>query len=245
MAIKMEWLSVIYVAAAVFGAGVTLMDLLGVLGHGVHGAGGHDTGGHPVDGEGAGAGHDAGGHPVDDSLAGGGHDGHIAGAGHELPAGHGSSHADGTQHSSIVSQDPRLPRLNLGLRSLAAARTLVYFCLGLGPIGWIAIARGSTPSASLLWGLPAGVLFAAVGLGLRRLQRSVLDSQVREEELLMEPARVIVPITAGQIGKVRIIFGGRNVERYARARDASQSFPTGASVRIVSLTDEGVVVSEI
>ncbi|MGA2640870.1 MAG: hypothetical protein ABSG21_08190 [Spirochaetia bacterium] len=131
------------------------------------------------------------------------------------------------------------------MRTLAAARTLVYFSFGFGPIGWIASSFGSSPLTSLLWSVPTGALFAVTGLALRRFQGTVLDSQVHEEELLMERAEVIVPIARGQMGKVRVTLGGRYVERYARAQDAGESFPVGASVCIVSMTEECVIVSDV
>jgi hypothetical protein len=227
----MGWLVVVYVAATVFGAGVTLVDLLGFLGHGgSHDASGHDAGGHLSDG-------------VHDGPA-----GDHAGPGDHGQPSHSTDHSsvrqDASPHGSVLSQDPRRAGLNLGLRALAASRTLVYFCFGFGPIGWIAHSLGSSPLASVLWSVPTGALFAATGLALRHFQGTVLNSQVREEELLMERAEVIVPIARGQMGKVRVTIAGRWVERYARAQGAGESFPVGASVRIVSMTEECVIVSD-
>jgi hypothetical protein len=221
----MGWLVAVYIAATIFGVGVTLVDLLGFLGHG----GGHAAGSHDA------MGHDAAGHDAQTDH--GSHGSHDQPAHSQLPAGT-------QQQGSVLSHQPRRRGLNLGLRALTAARTLVYFSFGFGPIGWIAFSMHPSHIGSLLWSLPAGALFAAAGLSLRRIQGSVLDSQVREEELLMEKAEVIVPIAQGRIGKVRATLGGRFVERYARAVDGTASFPTGATVRIVSITEECVLVTE-
>jgi membrane protein implicated in regulation of membrane protease activity len=228
----MNWLVGVYIAATVFGAGITLIDLLGFVGHGV----GHDSGGHGAD-------HDAGGHGADHDA---GHDATHDGGGHGADhAGHAQLQENsGSPQASLVAHDPRPPRVELGLRALSTARTLVYFTFGFGPLGWIASAFGASPATSLFWSIPTGVLFAAVGLALRRLQRTVLDSQVREEELLEEAAEIVVPIEPARVGKVRVLVGGRYVERYARAEDPLASIARGTRVRVVGIGEDVFIVSE-
>jgi len=222
----MGWLLGVYIAASVFGAGVTLVDLLGFIGH---------EGGH--------LGHGAHGA------------GHTHGAGRGAHAAHGASHdtghppahagpGDQPPHASLVAQDPQPRGIELGLRALSAARTLVYFCFGFGPLGWIATAFGAAGARSLLWAIPTGVLFAATGVGIRAIQRSVLDSQVREEELLLEKAEVTVPIEPGSMGKVRALVAGRYVERYARARDPGSALATGTRVTVVEIAEDVVIVEQ-
>lgn len=212
----MGWLVGVYIAAAVFGGGITLIDLLGLLGHGGD-HGGADHGG---------SAHDAGAHHAGPTL-------HA----HE-------TEGRGTAQASLVAPDAQPPRAEIGLRVLSAARTLVYFCFGFGPIGWIASAFGAPPASSLLWSIPTGLLFAATGLALRRFQRMTLDSQVRDSDLLMETAEVVVPIEPSRVGKVRFMIGGGYVERFARARDPSVALAKGTRVRVVSSDEDGVVVSE-
>ena len=166
---------------AIFGVGVTVVDLLGLIG------GGSDDGGASD-----GAGGDGGGAPV--------------------------------------------------LSFLRWLRTLVYFCLGFGPFGLAAGAFGSGPVASLLWSLAGGVSMSVLARLFFRFQRTRLDSSLHDEELLMEPGTVIVPIAAGAMGKVRVLFGQSVTERYARAEDGAQEFVSGDRVVVSRITEQCVYV---
>ena len=185
--------------ATIFGAGVTVIDLLGLIGGGSEEAG---------DG---GAGEDAG--------AGGGE----SGAGGE-PGGHGGG--SGTPVLSF----------------LRWARVAVYFCLGFGPFGLAAGAFGSGAAGSLVWSLAGGTASAFLAHLFFRFQRTRLDSTLQDEELLLEPATVIVPIAAGGMGKVRVHFGQSTAERYARAEGAEQRFAVDDRVVISQVTDQCVYV---
>lgn len=194
--------------ATIFGAGVTVVDLLGLIGGGSEDAGD----GAPGDGasaEGVGAGEDAG--------AGGAE----SGAGGE-PGGDGAG----------------APVLSF----LRWARVAVYFCLGFGPFGLAAGAFGSGAAGSLAWSLAGGTASAALAHLFFRLQRTRLDSSLQDEELLLEPATVIVPIAAGGMGKVRVHFGQSVAERYARAERADQRFAVDDRVVISQVTDQCVYV---
>ena len=172
---------------AIFGVGVTVVDLLGLIG------GGSDDGGaSDGDGDGAGAGGDGSAAPV--------------------------------------------------LSFLRWLRTLVYFCLGFGPFGLAAGAFGSGPVASLVWSLAGGVSMSVLARLFFRLQRTRLDSSLHDEELLMERGTVIVPIAAGGMGKVRVLFGQSVTERYARAEDGAQAFASGDRVVVSRITEQCVYV---
>ncbi len=164
---------------AIFGVGVTVVDLLGLIGAGA----GDDQ---------AGAQDDGGGAPV--------------------------------------------------LSFLRWLRTLVYFCLGFGPFGLAAGAFGSGPVGSLVWSLAGGVSMSVLARLFFRFQRTRLDSSLHDEELLMEPGTVIVPIAAGSMGKVRVLFGQSVTERYARAEDSSEEFASGEQVVISRITQQCVYV---
>jgi membrane protein implicated in regulation of membrane protease activity len=179
---------------AIFGVGVTVVDLLGLIG------GGSDAAGASGGDQGGGGGDDQGG---------GGQAG-VSGA----------------------------PVLSF-LRWL---RTLVYFCVGFGPFGLAAGAFGSGPVGSLLWSLAGGVSMSILARQFFRFQRTRLDSSLRDEELLMEPGTVIVPIAAGSMGKVRVHFGQSVAERYARGDDAAEHFAAGDRVVIARVTEQCVFV---
>jgi hypothetical protein len=183
------WLQGLYVFSAIFGIGVTFVDMLGILG------GGHDHG-----------------------------------AGHHADP--GDTAHDGAQHSAPT------PLLSI-LRYL---RMAVYFSLGFGPLGLIATATGAGALGSLAWAVPGGLAAAALAHAFFRFQQRDLDSSVRDEELLFERGRVIVPLSSTTMGKVRIKLGQAVVERYALAEDAGDAFRTDDVIEIVRVEDDCVYV---
>ena len=190
--------------AAIFGVGVTVIDLLGLLGGGsddsgaADGSGGDDSGGTEGAGDGQGGA--------------GGQDGAVGAVGAPV------------------------------LSVLRWVRTLIYFCLGFGPFGLAAGWFGSAPVASLIWSVAGGVSMSVLARLFFRFQRTRLDSTLRDDELLMEPGTVIVPIAAGSMGKVRVLFGQSVTERYARAEDQAEEFGAGARVVISRVTEQCVYV---
>ena len=177
--------------AAIFGVGVTVIDLLGLIGGG--------------SGEDGGDGGDQGDNGGED-----GSQGEVGGA----------------------------PVLSF----LRWARTLVYFCLGFGPFGLAAGAFGSGIGGRLGWSLAGGAAMAVLARLFFRFQRTRLDSSLQNDELLMEPATVIVAIAAGGMGKVRVHFGQSVAERYARAEQADQNFAVDDRVIVSQVTDQCVYV---
>ena len=177
--------------AAIFGVGVTVIDLLGLIGGG--------------SGEDGGDGGDQG-----DNGGGDGSQGEVGGA----------------------------PVLSF----LRWARTAVYFCLGFGPFGLAAGAFGSGFGGRLAWSLAGGAATAVLARLFFRFQRTRLDSSLQDEELLLEPATVIVAIAAGGMGKVRVHFGQSVAERYARAEQADQEFAVDDRVVVSQVTDQCVYV---
>ncbi len=263
---KVDFLFASYIAAAIFGVGITIVDMFGIFGH--HGQASDHSDGRA--GDHAGADHsDAGGHHGEADHSGGVFDTSISSTGDSVyDSGHGETHAGHVQGDPIHSghdyashehgtteqvtekgDRAALPPTDtkqqgsLLIRALGIIRNVVYFCFGFGPIAWLARVLGQGEPASLLFGLGAGVLFAAGGVAVRKLQRNVLDSQIQEAELYMEPATVIVPIEPGRLGKVRIDIAGVNVDRFAVASDTKASYPVGARVRIVEVDEDRVTVS--
>lgn len=177
---------------AIFGVGVTLIDLLGLIGSGGQADGG-DDGSAADDGAGEeGGGEDSGGAPV--------------------------------------------------LSFLRYVRTAIYFCLGFGPFGLASTAVGSGPVGSLIWALAGGSAVSVLARLFFRLQRTELDSSIKEEELLFEQATVIAPIADGGMGKVRISLGQSVAERYALAENPEERFAVDARVQVAQVTERCVYV---
>ena len=232
----MGWLLSVYIGAAVFGVGVTLVDLFGLLGDhdGSHdGASGHEADGQVEDGGGdaGGDGDHAGGEsppePDSTSAAAGDHDA-----------------AEATDHDGSVTGHDRTDRRSALLGLLTVVRSVIYFCLGFGPVGWFALATSGSAVTSLYWSVPVGVAALFGTRALRRFMRRELNSQIASSELLMERGVVTVSIGAGELGRVRIKLGDVYVERFARAAAKETAIHTGTSVRVTDVSDECVYVEE-
>ena len=158
---------------------------------------------------------------------------------HGADGGHGSHdshshHGDATQAGAHSGW-----HVLLMLRYLP---TLVYFALGFGPLGLAAEATGAGILGSLASAVPGGLVAAWLAQAFWRWQQRDVDSSVREHELLLERARVLVPLSSTAMGKVRLRVGPMLVERYALAEDEWEAFRTNDVVEIVRVTDECVYV---
>ncbi len=185
-------LHLIYIFTTAFGVGVTLLDIIGIVGHLSDSATDHNL---PQD------------HPDDTNT----------------------HHSDGGSHSPVLS-------------ALYYLRIFVYFCLGFGPLGWMAEMTGYSTISTLLWAVPGGLVSAGLANAVFKFQRKDLDSSVRVEDLFLGKARVIVPISQGEMGKVRITFGQSVTERYAMAENAEENLPTDMEVEVVRVTDDCIYV---
>ncbi len=248
----MDGLLTLYIATAIFGVGVTIVDMFGILGSQSDddSDGGDEAAGDDADGDfdaddggdfddgdfDADDGGDDDGDIDDGDVDDGDDDGDIEGDNDEGD----TSHNEG----SIVAHDNIKHKKNPVLKFLSYLRTLVYFSFGFGPVGWIVFSTGQSGLSSLLYSIPAGIVFAVAGRLLKRLQTHELDSQVKDAELLMERAEVLVTIGSGQMGKIRVDLDNTYIERYAKAKDNTAVYPVGTEVRVVSLTDEYLIVSD-
>jgi membrane protein implicated in regulation of membrane protease activity len=258
-----------YITCTIFGIGVTLIDMIGIVGdvfheggsHGDHGGAHGDHGG--LHGDHAGDHGDHGGfhgdHAGDHGDHVGDHGDAVSDHGH-LGDSHGThegAHTDQTsdhghhiattgthgEKSSVSAHDTYVERNVVG-QVLSIARSLVHFSLGFGPVGLVALATGRGTLSSLAWSVPVGTVAMIGGRLLRRLQRQQLNSQLTTEDLIMEKGEVLVSIGEGQLGKVRILVDGIYAERYARASDPVKSLPVGTPVRVIDFSDECVYVEE-
>jgi membrane protein implicated in regulation of membrane protease activity len=228
----MSGLLPLFIGTTIFGVGVTIIDILGLLG---------SQSGESSDDADADIDSDADGDTDTDTDT----DADVnadtdADSGAEGES--GSEDGEGDTSQSIVAHDYS-PKKNVLLKILSVLRNLVYFCFGFGPVGWFTISTGSGEIESLAWAIPVGIVTLVGARLIKIIQRKKLDSQVHESELLMEKAEVLVTIEKGELGKVRIFYGNTVIDRYAKARDVSERFPVGSNVRVISLTDEYVVVS--
>ena len=214
----------LYWFTAILGVGVTVVDLLGLLG-----AGGQTDGGQ-ADG---GTGGDDGAAAVD-----AGADSGSEPAGGESVSGESAGSEAGGGESAGGESVGGAPVLSF----LRYVRTAIYFCLGFGPFGIASAAFGSGAAGSLLWALAGGAGTAVLARLFFRLQRKELDSSIAEEELLFEEATVIAPIADGGMGKVRIRLGQSVAERYALAENPEARFPVDARVQVAQVTDRCVYV---
>ncbi len=178
------------------------------------------------------------------------HDDHDGGdmddAGHfDGDTDHGDQ-ADSTDHEATSDADTvETPHGGVAILSvLSYLRSLVYFSLGFGPTGWVAISTGRTTVMSLVWALPAGLVALVLARAFFRFQRSDTDSSLRMEDLLFQRATVTVPISHDKMGKVRVQIGMNVTEQYALATAPNTQFERGDIVWITDVTEECVHVED-
>jgi membrane protein implicated in regulation of membrane protease activity len=123
-------------------------------------------------------------------------------------------------------------------------RLTVYFSLGFGPVGLVAILVDSSRVVSLIWAVAAGLITAIGAYSFFRFQRNEFDSSVQESELVGRPAEVTISILPGEIGRVRIQLEQLVRDRYARAESSDARFNKGERVVIARIDEECVYVRE-
>ena len=211
----------IFIASTVFSVGVVLLDFFGVLG-GHHGG---ETSGGEMSGD-VSAGHLGGEHTAAD----------LVGVGHP-----DTGHATGDQ-SGPMHHEPDQQGAGPILSALSYLRLFVYFCLGFGPMGLVALATGRNAFASLLFAIPVGVAAVFLAQAFFRFQRQDTDSQLTSADLVGQTGTVIVPLDDKTMGKVRILVGPVVAEQYALAAHPGAAFKNGDQVMVSSVTDECVYV---
>ncbi len=210
----MTWLLSLYIGATVFGVGVTLIDFLGLLGDQEGDA--DDGGAEALDSDG-------------DAIEA------------DLDADSDGDAGDVEEGGSVAGHDIRRRR-SIILRIMTALRSLVYFSLGFGPVGWFALSTGQSTAMSLAYAAPVGGVVLLGARLLRRVLRSELTSEIKESDLLMEKGTVTVTVNPGQLGRVRVTVGGAYADRYARGKDLEEPLRPGELVRVVEVSDECVYV---
>ena len=173
-------------------------------------------------------------------VLGGHHDGETSG---DVTTGHvfSGDHAPG-DHSGQIHHGPDQQGAGPILSALSYLRLFVYFCLGFGPMGLVALATGRNAFASLLFAIPVGVAAVFLAQAFFRFQRQDTDSQLTSTDLVGQTGTVIVPLDDKTMGKVRILVGPVVAEQYALAAHPGAAFKNGDQVMVSSVTDECVYV---
>ena len=208
----MIWLNGVYIGFTLFSVTITVLDFLGFLG----GSQDSDSGGGDTSGDGV----EDGGMRFDT----------------DLPV--DETNTGKTPPESITHTAGKVAVLSV----ISYLRSLVYFCLGFGPTGWVAISMGKSAGQSLIWAAPAGVAAFVLAHMFFRFQRADTDSSLHSEELFFQPGTVTVPLTHDTMGKVRVQVGMNVTEQYALATEPNARFEKGDTIRITNVTAECVYV---
>jgi membrane protein implicated in regulation of membrane protease activity len=225
-----QFLRGLFIASTVFAAGVVALDMFGVFGEHHGDTAGDVTAGHIGDHFGHAA---EGGAPAGHAHAEGG-----APAAGDASGNHAADHSHEAADSGHHEQSAAAPILSV----LMYLRLFVYFCLGFGPVGWLAVTSGRGTLVSLLMATVVGVGAVFLAQAFFRFQRHDTDSQVHAVELVGQRATVIIPLDDKTMGKVRVQMGLVVTEQYALAAHAGAAFQTGDEVLVASVTDECVYV---
>lgn len=217
----MSGLFVLYSALAVFGIGVTIVDLFGVFEHAGQSDSSHDSDSSSADEDGS-----------DDD-----------GSGESDEGDHGDHVPADTAHGSNLSSADSGTRIVA--RTISVLRTGVYFSMGAGPTGLFAMLTGVPSGESLAWSAGAGIFIAVLARSLRAFIRKDLDSSIKAAEFIMDEATITVSIMPGAMGKAAVRRYGRETEVFVRAKDPTRAFNKGYTVRIVDYDDECCWVEDI
>lgn len=232
----------VYVAATIFSVGVVSLDFLGILGQEGDdgGADGDGFDGDAFDGDAF------DGDVIDgDVVDGTDFDVDIDGDGEYGVEIEGTDFDTGDEthvHTLGHLHDIDRVRGSRVLRILAYLRMTVYFCLGFGPTGWMALASGRSALSSLGAGILVGFIALLMASAFFRFQRSDTDSSLQPHELLRAQATVTIPLSHTTMGRVRVHLGMNVTEQYALAAEPGRSFHSGDTVQITRVTDECVYV---
>lgn len=222
----------IYILASVFAVGVVAIESMGLLG-GADDHGGDDAG-------------DAAGHDGGDMADVGHGDGDADGGDSHAGETYSDTTDDASGQSGVVTRGDEAKRpINPEryiLRALGVLRLVVYFALGFGPMGLVAMLLGSGLFFSIVLAVPVGVIACLLYRSLIRFQASDLDSTVHDRDLIGHQAKVLFAIYPDEIGRVRVTLAQMVCDRYA-VSDSNDFIPKGARVNVVATGDKGLVVA--
>lgn len=126
---------------------------------------------------------------------------------------------------------------------ILSGRVISIFITAFGGFGAIATAQGIGPVASSMIGVGGGVVLGGVVYFFGRfLYSQQSSSNISSDDLIGLTAQVIVHIPKGGVGQIRCIVGESMIDKIAQSEDGSP-IPLNASVRVVSIAGEMVIVS--
>jgi membrane protein implicated in regulation of membrane protease activity len=133
--------------------------------------------------------------------------------------------------------------LDHGGPSFFSPRVMSVFVTAFGGVGAVATYYRIGPVPASLLGFASGLVLSSIVLAFARfLYRQQASSDVRVNDLLGQPGRVVITIPAGGVGQVRCRVGEELVDKIARARDGAL-IPENSAVRIEEVLGETVVVT--
>lgn len=138
--------------------------------------------------------------------------------------------------------DMHLDALDHGGPSFFSTRILSVFVTSFGGFGAIGIHSGLSILASSGVGFLSGIFFAGlIYMFARFLHGQQASTQVRNADLIGQPARVVVAIPAGGVGQVRCQIGEEVLDKVAQSREGA-SIPENTLVRVEETLGDMVIV---
>jgi membrane protein implicated in regulation of membrane protease activity len=130
-------------------------------------------------------------------------------------------------------------------RLVMALRMAVYFSLGAGLTGLVALSTGIVTWQSVLWSAAGGALTTAVSRLVRRVARRDLDSSVSAADFIMADAEIVIGVEPGKMGKARVRRFGMDRDLYVRSKEPGATLAAGTKVRIVDFDEECYFVEAV
>ncbi len=241
----------IYIAAAILSVGVIVIDMLGLLGEhqGDEGSGSDDL----YSGDSDDGGLDIGDHAdgiFDDGVF---DDGSIDHASFD----HAHMDLDSIRgDDAIGSLDPDDTTVHVSdddnpmgygpvLEAIRYLRMFVYFCLGFGLLGLAFLVTGRSAQSSLIFASLAGIGTVMLARVFYRFQPHDTGEELSDDDLLLEQATVLFPLSDKTMGKIRVSMGMEVREVYARSAHDGEKYGRGAVVRIIRIENGCALVEEI
>ena len=138
--------------------------------------------------------------------------------------------------------DMHLDALDHGGPSFFSTRIISVFVTSFGGFGAIATHSGLSILASSGVGFLSGIFFAGlIYMFARFLHGQQASTQVRNADLIGQPARVVVAIPAGGVGQVRCQIGEEVLDKVAQSREGAP-IPENTLVRVEEMLGDMVIV---